>query len=116
MSFVSSASTCKSQAESQQIDVKTLLKYVLQGFLFEMTFELLPPKSITIEALDKKKDGTCGSVNLFLVKRALVEHIDSLVQDCTARSSDLRDRCYWSCLPGFFVTDAGMQRRLCIPL
>jgi hypothetical protein len=72
---------CSKEAESLQLVPAAVVNYFLEFLSWALRYEFIAPKAITVEFLDKTKEGTCGSVHTTLAKMTLVMYLGSLVDD-----------------------------------
>lgn len=74
---------CTKEAEGFSLPVHMLINFFLSYLSWALCYDVLSPKAITLETLDKggAKDGNSGLVQTSLAKLALVTHLQLLVQD-----------------------------------
>ena len=72
-----------------------LVLYMLQYIRFAIKFEQIQPRKVTVEWLEKAKDGTPGQVQVVLGRKVLFAWLVSLVEDLLTfcgRGSEHSDR------------------------
>ncbi len=77
---------CSKEAEASKASKPTqaLITFVLQAIGFQLKYEMVSPKALTVEWLDKARDGAAGAVLLALSKNQLIEHVCGLIKDLEA--------------------------------
>ena len=75
---------CSKEAEGTGDSVSAYVRYVLEYLRFALKFEQIDAKAITVDWIDKSKDGTPGAVQTVLARRSLVGFVGGLVQDLHA--------------------------------
>jgi hypothetical protein len=70
------AGACKTSvggdAATLTTEIRSCILFVLQAILFQLYYEQISSKSITIMELDSKRDDTPGLVHLILARRAVL--------------------------------------------
>ena len=72
---------CAKEADHAGEPCNDLVLYVLQYMRFALKFEQIDARTITIEWMDKSKDGTPGMVTTVLARRAVILYVQALVED-----------------------------------
>ncbi len=74
---------CSKEAEAVGTpkQVSVFICFVLKAISFQLKFELVVPKAVTVEWLDKSRDGSPGAVLVALAKAQFVDYVRGLVAD-----------------------------------
>ena len=72
---------CSKEADALSQPCSELVLYMLQYIRFAIKFQQIQPRKVTVEWLEKAKDGTPGQVQVVLARKVLVAWLSSFVED-----------------------------------